>query len=290
MQLREWVKTNKEIFTESDLRFLLKEKLSVDANLIFQEDFSLNDISLSCLEQIKKAYLRGMPMAYILGKEEFFGFEFKVSPHVLIPRKETELIVERAISLIRENNYATVLDLCTGCANIAIAIRKIIGKNVRIFCSDRSLEALKVAKSNCLLHKAEAHFLNADLFKGIKQTSFDLIVSNPPYVSQDEIHPCLQYEPRTSLVAGKYGLLFIKAILDKAYLYLKDKGGLILEIGYNHKKPVERLLEKNNRYEIIEWIKDYDGNWRGVILKNSKPETLNSKQIQNGENTRLKTV
>lgn len=266
MQLKEWVDTNREFFTEHDLRFLLKEKLSIDANLISRKDFLLDEANLIDLEEIKRVYTEGLPMAYILEKEEFFGLKFKVNPEVLIPRKETELIVEKAIELIKKNNLKYILDLGCGSANIAIAISKSMENRVNIFSSDISLQALMVAKTNSLSHDADIKLINTDLFEGFKKNCFDLVVSNPPYVGSRDIKDSLKYEPLLALEAGSDGLAIIKKILFQSNLYLKKGGYLIMEIGYNQKELVENMLQNIDSYEIIEWIKDYSGNWRGVIL------------------------
>jgi release factor glutamine methyltransferase len=278
MYLKEWVKTNRHIFTESDLGFMLKEIFSLGNLLLYERNISLDKEKLSCLDKIKRMYLKGLPMAYILGNEEFFGLKLKVNPQVLVPRKETELIVEKALDVIKENSCGFILDLGCGSANIAIAIKKAIGKDIRVFSSDVSLGALTVAKKNCLLHETNILLVNSNLFGGFKFKSFDLIISNPPYVAEGEIRGPLEYEPRIALAAGRDGLAFIKAILSQAHLYLRNNGYLIMEIGYSHKEALSRLLAKTDRYETIEWIKDYDGNCRGILLKNYKSQIPNSKQ------------
>jgi release factor glutamine methyltransferase len=206
-------------------------------------------------------------MAYILGKEDFFGFEFKVNPDVLIPRKETELIVEKALEVIEKDALRCVLDLCCGCGNISISLKKIFDDKINVFASDISLEALRVARRNAELHKADIKIINADLFSGLRWKFFDLIVSNPPYVENKYIKDSLKYEPRIALQANNNGLYYIEKILKEGHDYLKKDGYLIMEIGYNHKDYVSGLLKKLGIYEIIEWIKDYDGNWRGIVLK-----------------------
>jgi release factor glutamine methyltransferase len=266
MQLKEWIKENRKFFTESDLRFLLKE-IFFSSNLpLFEKDIFLDEEKVLYLDEIKHKYTKGLPVAYILGKEEFFGLELKVNPRVLVPRKETELIVEKAIELIREKKFKRILDLGCGSGNIALAIKKILGEKINIFSSDISFDALGVAKTNSFLHHTTIPLVNTNLFNGFKEESFDLIVSNPPYVATSEIDDFLKYEPQQALRAGGYGLSFIKPILARAYLYIRSGGYLVMEIGYNHKQPIEHLLRKIDKYETREWIKDYGGNWRGVIL------------------------
>jgi release factor glutamine methyltransferase len=270
MYLKEWLKTNRKFFTEGDLRFMLKDFFSFNNFPFYEKDIILDKEKKFCLDEIKRRYIKGLPLAYILGNEEFLGLKIKINTHVLVPRKETELIVERALDVIKRNNCEFVLDLGCGSGNIAITIRKMTGKNIKVFSSDINLNALMVAKSNCLLHRVNIGLISSNLFGGFKLKSFDVIISNPPYVADSEISGSLKYEPRIALAAGKDGLKFIKAILRQAHLYLKSNGYLIMEIGYNHKVALERLLAKAGKYEIVEWIKDYDDNYRGVMLQAKK--------------------
>jgi len=247
MKPEQWIAINKVIFAERDLRFLIKHSLGKD---------------VSELEKIRKAYIQGMPLAYILGKEEFFGYEFDISQDVLIPRPETELLVEKAIELINAQRLNSVLDLCCGSGNIAISIAKGVSKEISVFASDKSPEALRVAELNAKKHEVKINFGQTDLLTGFEQNSFDLIISNPPYVEEENIKGSLNYEPKISLWAGKDGLVFINKILDQAHICLKDKGYLVMEIGYKHKEAIMA-----DKYELIEWIKDYCGHFRGVILR-----------------------
>lgn len=249
MKLKVWLKSNSSTFADRDLRFLIKHSLGKD---------------VLELDEIRKAYIQGMPLAYILGKEEFFGYEFEVSQDVLIPRPETELIVEKAIELINAQRLSSVLDLCCGSGNIAISIAKEASKEISVFASDKSPEALRVAELNATKHKVDINFIQTDLLAGFEQNSFDLIVSNPPYVEDEAIKGSLKYEPQAALSGGGDGLAFINKILDQAHIYLKDKGYLVMEIGYKHKQTIMA-----DKYKLIEWIRDYSGHFRGVVLKNN---------------------
>ena len=267
MKLKDWFKTNSTIFSDTDLRYLLKNFFTSNYFLLLEQETNIDPEKLIRLEEIKQAYVKGVPLAYILGKEEFLGWEFKVNNNVLIPRKETELIAEKSIEIIKNNCLKTILDLCCGSGNIAISIKNTLGLGPIIFSSDLSIKALNVAKLNKDLHKSDIHLINSDLLKGFKYKSFDLIVSNPPYVETGFINESLKHEPDTALYAGKEGLLFINRILNQAYLYLKDKSFLILEFGYKHKGWVEEFINKTKVYKIVEWIKDYSGHFRGVIVR-----------------------
>ncbi|MBU2634829.1 MAG: peptide chain release factor N(5)-glutamine methyltransferase [Nanoarchaeota archaeon] len=283
MRLKNWINSNRGIFPERDLRFLLKCVFYGDRSPILENDTFLNQKKLCDLEKIKRLYSKGIPLPYILGKEEFFALEFKVTPDTLIPRKETELVTERAIEIIARNNLKTVLDLGGGCGNIAISLKEFFKQKITIVSSDISFSALRIAKENAGQHSAGVIFVNTDLFNGFRGECFDLIVSNPPYVAPELIKGSLRYEPREALEASNDGLWFIEKILNQAHLYLKKEGYLILEIGYNHKQRVSRIAANLGLYEIVEWIKDYSNHWRGVILKGKRQKAKGKRQKEKGK-------
>lgn len=266
MKIKDWLDLNKDIFSDSDLRYILKDIFSVQSCAFLPQE-PLGKDKLKSLETIKKSYRKGIPLAYILGKEEFFGHEFEIEDSVLIPRKETEIIVESAIELIEKKGLKTVLDIGCGSGNIAISIKKYFGDKIEIASSDISHKALRVAKKNIEKHNSDVGLVMTDLFCGFKYRSFDIIVSNPPYVEPRSIKGPLRHEPRIALCARQAGLEVIESILWAGVNYLKRKGFLLLEIGYNQKEPTKEIIDSLGFYEIIDWIKDYSDNWRGVILK-----------------------
>ena len=270
MKLKDWLKINRKTFKECDLRFLIKDVLSLNRSLIQEEDTCLKGEEIERLKEIKEAYIRGVPLAYILGKEDFFGREFKVNRSVLIPRKETELIAEKAIDIINKNHLKNILDLCSGSGNLGLTIKKEIKEDLLVVSSDISWKSLLTAKSNREFYNEDVKLVNADLLDAFKGGSFDLIVSNPPYVESENIKGPLLFEPRLALEAGADGLYFINKILKQAPCYLKDKGYLIIEIGYKHKKKVEEFINNAAFYEQKEWIKDYSGIFRGVVCRLNK--------------------
>lgn len=267
MKLNEWIDRSKNIFTHSDLQFLLRQFFCDKDIFLKQKSISLDAQKLSLLSKIKKEYKKGIPLAYLLGKEEFFGLEFNINPAVLIPRQDTEVITEKAIELIRNNNLTKILDLCCGAANIAITIKKFFKDKIKVWASDISAKAIAVARSNVGCHKVKVNLRRGSLFSAFCGKKFDIIVSNPPYIGIPEIKGSLKYEPRIALEAGVDGMYFIEKIIKNAHLYLKEKGFLVIEAGYKHKEPINSILEKTGKYEIIEWIEDYGGNFRGVILQ-----------------------
>jgi len=259
---------HKTIFADSDLRFLVKKIFKCDClEELLIKDISLDRTRLQELEAIKGLYLEGVPLAYILGKEEFFGLSFSIDRYVLIPRKETELIVEKAIEIISREESMSVLDVCCGCANIAVSIVTAVSRPLHIYASDISYEALRVAGRNILSHKAAVRLVGGDLFSAFQRDVFDVIVANPPYVETHNIKGSLGYEPRIALDGGRDGLDVIRRIIANAHLYLRGNGYLITECGWQHREALHTLIVSCGRYNIQEWIKDYSSHQRAVVLK-----------------------
>ena len=267
MKVKDWFKNNADSFSEYDLRYLVQSVFGKSAALIATSDELIDEKRQRYLDKIKKAYKKGQPLAHLLGKEEFFGLEFKVTKEVLIPRKETELIVERAVHIIKDKGLKEVLDLGVGSGIIAICIKKVLPEVINVTASDISNEAIDVAKQNAILHNVDINFVQSDLFSSFKKYQFDAIVTNPPYVEPSMIKGTLEAEPYKALAADEDGFSIIREILQKALFYLRKDGYIIVELGYNHRKMIEEFVAGNPKYEIIEWINDYAGHNRGVVLK-----------------------
>lgn len=190
--------------------------------------------------------LRGEPVAYILGKREFYGLEFAVTPDVLIPRPDTETLVEAALRCIPENESCRVLDLGTGSGAIAITIAE-HRPLARLTATDCSESALKVACVNAgKLSPGNVRLLHSDWFSALTSQVFDVIVSNPPYIAAADPHlnqGDLRFEPSDALVSGKDGLDDIRAIVAQAPAHLASGGWLLLEHGYDQAVRVAGLLE-----------------------------------------------
>jgi release factor glutamine methyltransferase len=222
---------------------------------------------LSQLHELVKRAGAHEPIAYITGKKEFYSLEFEITKDCLIPRPETELLVERAIEFLRtRNNEQNVCDLCTGSGCVAVAIARNFA-NCRIVATDISDAALAVAEKNVAKHGLmnRIKLLQGDLFEpviaGLGPAKFDLIISNPPYVSEHEyekLAPNVKYfEPKSALAAGPDGLDIIRKIIKEAHQHLMPSGTLMLEIGNEQGPSVLTLLENAGYFDTVKIEKDY---------------------------------
>lgn len=194
----------------------------------------------------------GEPLAYLLGEREFFGLTLAVSPSVLIPRADTELLVEQCLALAKPN--ARVLDLGTGSGAIAIALKH-SRPDLIVTALDKDPAALAVAQGNAQRHACEVHWLLSDWFQAFngekKPPQFDFIVSNPPYIAHQDPHmEELRFEPHQALVAGQDGLADYRVICAEAARYLASDGLLLLEQGAQQAAAVAELLQRNGFREL----------------------------------------
>lgn len=218
-----------------------------------------------------KRLIEGIPIQHITHMQEFMRMNFFVNKDVLIPRPDTESLVEEAISIAKRINARKILDLCTGSGVIAVSLAKYI-KDSDITAVDISSKALSVAKKNAKNNEVENQitFIESDLFKNLKKEKYDMIVSNPPYIKRDIIKTLdkeVQKEPKIALDGGYDGLDFYRKIIKKSYEYLKFKGYLCLEIGYDQKIDVIELIENEEKYIDTYCKKDLYGNDRVIITK-----------------------
>jgi len=230
------------------------------------------------LDEYVNRRLNREPLQYILGETEFFGLLIKLTPDVLIPRPETELLVERIIkdSISYSNNSRDIklLDLCTGSGCIAIALKNQL-PTWKIEASDISEAAVSIAKSNAKSHCLDITFYQSNLFEDIpepesEEDRYDFIVSNPPYISEEE-YPTLQpeitnYEPKQALIASESGLFFYKQILQGGKRYMKKGGMIYFEIGSEQKEAICNIALKLN-YKIVDTLSDYQHLDRIIVLK-----------------------
>lgn len=212
----------------------------------------------------------GEPIAYILGNREFYGLNLTVTPATLIPRPDTEILVDAALNKIPSNTPLQILDLGTGSGAIALAIAQ-QRPQVQVTAVDACKAALEVAISNHKqLHIPNIHFLLSDWFDNLNDMLFDVIVSNPPYIEDTDVHlnqGDLRFEPSSALASGADGLDDIRHIIDGCLIHLKPQGWLMLEHGYNQATAVADLMAQTGLVNI-ETFKDLGGNDRVTIGKN----------------------
>ena len=198
---------------------------------------------------------RGEPVAYVLGVREFYGLEFEVTRAVLIPRPETELLVELALARIPAGEAVRVLDLGTGSGAIAVALAK-ERPQARLTAVDVDYAALSVARANAKRHGASVRFFCGNWFGALPGESFDLIVSNPPYVAAGDPHLALgdlRFEPQRALVGGADGLDCIRAIVASAGAHLGPGAWLLFEHGYDQAGACRALLDAEGYREVQSW-------------------------------------
>ena len=219
---------------------------------------------------------QGEPIAYITNQKEFFSLILSVNNSVLIPRPETELLVETVLAKYEADETIRILDLGTGSGAISIALAK-TRPNWQVTAIDKSATALEVAKKNAKTHNtANIEFILSDWFENLSNQKFDCIVANPPYIDSHDTHLSngdVKFEPMSALVAKNNGLADIEHIISYAPLYLNLNGILIFEHGYNQLPDIKNIFtelennNKKNKWTNFESIKDYSDCDRAVILQ-----------------------
>ncbi|WP_205859079.1 peptide chain release factor N(5)-glutamine methyltransferase [Pleionea sediminis] len=230
-------------------------------------DEPIDDSQLIDIRALLERRVKGEPVAHIIGEWEFYSLVLKVTPDTLIPRPETELLVDWALSVVKDLSSPKVLDLGTGTGAIAIAIKYECDK-AKVTAVENSLAALKVAQENARLHKLNINFLQGSWFEPIEsEKQFHIIVSNPPYIAKDDEHlrsGDLKFEPSSALTAGDDEYADIKQIIEKAPNYLINEGWLAIEHGYNQAEEVISLFEARG-FKGVKNFKDYGNNPRFTI-------------------------
>jgi release factor glutamine methyltransferase len=257
-----------------EVQCLLQTVLQVNrAWLLTHSEQLLSDEQTSRLSALYERRLNGEPIAYLLGEREFYGLTFKVTPATLIPRPETELLVELALQRCRrvaapppgthrsapcgcipQQGACRVLDLGTGSGAVALSIAH-ARPDAEVVAVDASATALEVAQFNAQrLNLGNVRLLHGNWFSALKGESFDIIVSNPPYIAAGDVHLAqgdVRFEPRDALISGTDGLDDIRRICTQAKAHLRPKGWLILEHGYDQAAQVRALLQQSGLKEIF---------------------------------------
>lgn len=274
--------TIKEILQDAALQFSsITETPVLDAELLLahvlkcsrtvfhtwpQRTISQSDYQL--FSNLSQQHAQGVPVAYLIGKQEFWKFSLKVTPTVLIPRPETELLVEVALQLFAHQEDIAVVDLGTGSGAVALALAY-EQPSWQITAVDTSATVLAIAQENAKqLGLSRVHWAQSNWFAALANQQFNLIVSNPPYIAPGDPHlAALQYEPQNALVAADQGLAALREIIGMAPLHLLSNGCLVLEHGYNQAQAVQELMQQSGFVNITTY-NDLSGNPRvtaGVI-------------------------
>lgn len=242
-----------------------KDKLYLDIrNMVLSDKDKLQLDSL-----LDKYYIKKIPLQYLTNKQYFFNEEYFVNENVLIPRQDTEILVEEAIKYINKYTLKDMLDMCTGsgCIGISIANNSDV-ENITLV--DISNDALEVAKKNILLNNVEKNItiIQSNLFTNLQGKKFDIIVSNPPYIKTSDINNLdehVKHEPYLALDGGVDGMDIYTRIIKNAKDYLNSNGILMLEIGYDELEDIKNILEEYKEYKFLECIRDFGGHDRVVV-------------------------
>ena len=241
-----------------EARFILEHVLKTTQKEIIQKsDLHIDTDNQTEIEYITEKRIAGIPLPYLLGEWSFYGRTFKVNPHVLIPRADTEILIEKALSKINARDHTEILDLgCgTGVIGITIALERSLSKVTLI---DQSEDAIQNTKENQTLHQVtNTTIQKSDWFSALGQKRFDVILSNPPYLEENDPHLLqgLEDEPLDALVSGPTGIEAIQYIIENAKNHIKPLGWLFIEHGYNQAIILKDLFEKNG-YQHIENAND----------------------------------
>ena len=265
---------------EKEAELLLSEGINMSRIDMYKDNPELDDTQTQCLDKMISRRCSREPLQYIIGHIDFLGLSLEVGEGVLIPRPETELMAEHAIKLLgaRNTEQKSILDLCTGsgCVALAIAVKF---PDALVYGVDISEKAVRYARTNAERNNVKnAFFYCGDLFSTVKKTkSFDLIISNPPYIKSDDIkdlQPEIRdWEPLNALDGGRDGLGYYREIVPAARQILNDTGILMLELGDGYAQSLKEMFE-NSGYSSIEILKDYSGKERIII---AEPLQYNSK-------------
>ncbi|HSQ52089.1 MAG TPA: peptide chain release factor N(5)-glutamine methyltransferase [Nitrospiraceae bacterium] len=245
-------------------------------HVVTDRDRVLSPAELVAVRGLVKRRVAREPLQYILGTQEFFGLEFDVNQAVLIPRPETELLVEYVTQRISAEREATVVDVCTGSGCIAVALAR-LRPRARVIATDLSNLSLNVARQNAVRHAVGERitWLEGDLLGALAgqelEEQVDVIVSNPPYITETEwlaLQPEVRlFEPRVALVAGPQGTELHERLLREADRYLSPTGALIMEIGAGQAPAMRRIIERMAEYRFHRLIYDEAGIERVVIVE-----------------------
>jgi release factor glutamine methyltransferase len=279
MQIKIWLEearnTLKEVSQSPslDAQILLMCEIGKSKSWVLSHpDYEIQTRSVNSLEKMLKRALIGEPIPYIIGHWEFYGLDFQVTPDVLIPRPETEMIVEKAQVWLKKNQGQKILDLGTGsgCISIALAVSN---PSVTIVSADSSRKALKIAQKNAIHHQVRKRiiFTHSNLFSQIRG-NFDIICANLPYIPREQLKlfPISKFEPIMALDGGNDGLMVISDFLRKAFNFMNIPGLLLCEYGMGQENPIKKLAKLYFPHPAIETFSDLQGISRLLSIKLEK--------------------
>ena len=278
MTIADWLKRAQARLEETgcpdpriDARWMVEDAMGMTRQeLTFESDRAVDDRHLKRLEAMLERRAAGEPVQYILGVADFMGLRFRVAPGVLIPRQDTETLVEAALIDLRGRpGEPEVLDLCAGSGCIGLSLAS-LAPHARVTLADLSREALDVARENLKALGVKADLRHGDLFDAVGRDRFDVIVSNPPYIPRpqlDALQREVRFEPRMALDGGEDGLDFYRRIAAEAADHLNPGGSLYLEVGAGEAGAVLELLKSRLSGTTAGTIKDLNGIERVVTAK-----------------------
>ncbi len=255
---------NQQIDIEYLLQFVLKKPKTF---LYSNPDYILNEQQINQLNTLNKKRNQGVPLAQLIAKKSFYHLDFFVNENVLIPREDTEVLVDVALNLFADNQAKNILELATGSGAIAVVLSD-KKPHWQLLATDISIKALAVAAKNLTLTQYNnIALLASDWFSAISiEQKFDLIIVNPPYIAPDDMHlKALKFEPVIALVAQNNGLADYQIIISQAKHYLKPDGYLLLEHGYNQQGELLKLLK--NDFHPCQTFDDLGGNERAILAQ-----------------------
>ena len=280
MIIKEALKKSIELLEKNNIEeSILKAKIILSTLLSKPKEYLLINENQELDKSIEETFFanihklcNNIPLQYVTNSQEFYGLKFYVDENVLIPRSDTEILVETVIKYVKnlenKNENLKILDMCTGSGIIAIILAKYC-ENVDITAVDKSEDALKVAIKNAKTHNVynKINFIKSDMFENLKG-KYNIIVSNPPYIEKDVIKTLskdVQHEPEMALDGGINGLDFYRIINNNVDNFLEKNGAVFLEIGYNQRDSVSEIFAEN--FKNIKCIKDLNNLDRVIVGK-----------------------
>lgn len=267
MTLKKLLKKYEKQLDAPELDLLMAQAMHKSKEYIYKNpEKNIRRSSADTLKKLVKKRLSGTPVAYLRRSQEFFGLNFLVNKYTLIPRPDSELIVEEALKFLKNKKNKNIIDIGTGsgCLILSIAKHSLSGQ---FWATDISGRALKIAQTNARKLKLKINFIKSDLFKNIKNIKFDLVIANLPYLTPRQLkEPSIKKEPRTALFSGPEGLDHYTRLLAQLPKFLNKKYLVLLEIDPSQKDKITKIIQKNLPDSRLEFLKDLAGNTRVVAI------------------------